>query len=124
MNSVNLMGRITADPETRYAGDLAVASFSIAIDRPPRKDGTKETDFPRIKIFGRQAEFCETWCRKGNRVAITGRIETGSYTNRDGVKVYTTEVVADRVEIIDWPEKKDTVGNREPGFYVGGGEFF
>lgn len=104
MNSVALIGRLTRDPEVRWTQDqMAIASFSIAIDRPPRKDGTKDTDFPRITVFGRAAENCEKYLKKGRLVGITGRIQTGSY-EKDGVKVYTTDVVADRVEFLEWGE--------------------
>ena len=88
MNDVNLIGRLTRDPAVRYTNDgLAVASFTIAIDRVSSKD---ETDFPRITVFGKQAELCERYIHKGSQVGIHGRITTGSYTNRDGQKVYTT----------------------------------
>ena len=101
MNSVQLIGRLTRDPEVRYTQDqMAIATFSIAIDRPPRRDGTRETDFPRITVFGRQAENCEKYLVKGRLVGIEGRIQTGSYTNRNGDKVYTTDVVAFPVRII------------------------
>lgn len=101
MNSVNLIGRLTRDPEVRYtASQMAVASFSIAIDRPTKEGEVKRADFPRIVVFGRQAENCEKYLRKGSQVAIEGRIETGSYEKQDGTKVYTTEVVAHRVEFL------------------------
>ena len=107
MNSVQLIGRLTRDPEVRYTGDqMAIASFSIAIDRPPRRDGTKETDFPRITVFGKQAENCEKYLAKGRLVGIEGRIQTGSYTNRNGDKVYTTDVVANRVEFLEWGDRQ------------------
>lgn len=113
MNSVALIGRLTRDPEVRYTGDqMAIARFSIAIDRPPRRDGTKETDFPRITVFGKTAENCEKYLAKGRLVGVTGRIQTGSYTNKDGNKVYTTEVVADRVEFLEWGDKP-AAGNRD-----------
>lgn len=116
MNSVVLIGRLTRDPEVRYTGDqMAIANFSVAIDRPPRRDGTKETDFPRITVFGRQAENCEKYLRKGRLVAVQGRIQTGSYTNKNGDKVYTTDVVADRVEFLEW-------GDREGGQGGGGSQ--
>ena len=103
MNSVALIGRLTRDPEIRYTNEqMAIATFSIAIDRPPRRDGTRETDFPRITVFGRQAENCEKYLKKGRLVAIQGRIQTGSYQNKNGETVYTTDVVANRVEFIDW----------------------
>ena len=109
MNSVALIGRLTRDPEIRYTGDqMAIATFSIAIDRPPRRDGTRETDFPRITVFGRQAENCEKYLKKGRMVGVTGRIQTGSYTNKNGDKVYTTDIVADRVEFLEKPETTPT----------------
>lgn len=100
MNSVNLVGRLTRDPELRYTqSQMAVASFSIAIDRPPRKDGNTETDFPNIKVFGAQAENCEKYLSKGKMVGIEGRLQTGQY-DKDGHTVYFTEVVANRVEFL------------------------
>ena len=114
MNSVALIGRLTRDPEVRWTQDqMAIASFSIAIDRPPRKDGTKDTDFPRITVFGRQAENCEKYLKKGRLVGITGRIQTGSY-EKDGVKVYTTDVVADRVEFLELGENAQHTRSEPP----------
>ena len=111
MNSVALIGRLTRDPEIRYTGDqMAIATFSIAIDRPPRRDGTRETDFPRITVFGRQAENCEKYLKKGRMVGVTGRIQTGSYTNKNGDKVYTTDIVADRVEFLEWGDRDNSQG--------------
>lgn len=106
MNKVLLIGRLTSDPVVRYSGELAIASFTLAIDRMKKRDGTKETDFPRVKAFGKTAEFCASYMKKGNRVAVEGRIETGSYIGESGEKVFTTEVRAERVEVIDWPEEK------------------
>lgn len=112
MNSVALIGRLTRDPEVRYTGDqMAIATFSIAIDRPPRRDGTRETDFPRITVFGRQAENCEKYLKKGRMVGVTGRIQTGSYTNKNGDKVYTTDIVADRVEFLEWGDREGGQGS-------------
>lgn len=105
MNNVTLIGRLTKDPEVRWNGDMAIATFTVAIDRPPKKDGTKEADFPRVTVFGRQAENCEKYLSKGRMVGITGRIQTGSY-EKDGQRVYTTDVVADRVEFIGGNEAK------------------
>lgn len=105
MNNVTLIGRLTKDPEVRYTtgtNPIAVARFSIAIDRPTRNDGDKQVDFPNIKVFGKQAENCERFLGKGRLVGIQGRIQTGSYTNKEGKKVYTTEVVASTVEFLDW----------------------
>ena len=107
MNNVVLIGRLTRDPEVRYISEsqTAVATFTIAIDRPARSGQEKKTDFPRITVFGRQAENCERFLTKGRLVGIQGRIQTGSYTNKDGQTVYTTDVVADRVEFLEWGDK-------------------
>ncbi len=104
MNSVQLIGRLTKDPEVRYAKDnMAVATFAVAIDRG--KD--KGADFPRVTVFGKQAENCEKYLHKGLLVGIQGRIQTGSYTNKNGDKVYTTDVIADRVEFLEWAKSND-----------------
>lgn len=104
MNNVVLIGRLTRDPEVRYISDsqMAVARFSVAIDRPVRSEGEKKTDFPSIVVFGKQAENCERFLKKGRLVGIQGRIQTGRYTNKNGDTVYTTEVVANNVEFLDW----------------------
>lgn len=114
MNSVVLIGRLTRDPELRYVpnSELAIATFSVAIDRPTREGKEKQTDFPRVTVFGRQAENCEKFLEKGRLVGVQGRIQTGSYKNKDGVTVYTTDVVADRVEFLEWGDKKDTGESR------------
>ena len=106
MNNVTLIGRLTRDPEVRYTtgqNQIAVASFSLAIDRPVKQGQEKKADFPSVKVFGKTAENCEKFLAKGRLVGIQGRIQTGSYTNKDGKTVYTTDVVADRVEL--WGEK-------------------
>ena len=113
MNSVQLIGRITKDLEVRYTpSQMAVTSFTLAVDRPVKKGEEKQADFIRCTVFGKQAEMLEKWSRKGNRIAIEGRIQTGSYQNKNGEKVYTTDVIANRVEIIDWPEKDGENGNQ------------
>jgi single-strand DNA-binding protein len=108
MNSVVLIGRLTKDPEVRYtsSSQMAVATFTVAIDRPVRAGGDKQTDFPRVTVFGKQAENCEKYLAKGRLVGIQGRLQTGSYQNKDGVTVYTTDVVADRVEFLEWADKQ------------------
>ena len=112
MNSVVLIGRLTRDPEVRYtaATQMAVATFTIAIDRPVRAGGEKQTDFPRITVFGKQAENCEKYLAKGRLVGIQGRLQTGSYQNKDGATVYTTDVVADRVEFLEWGDRPAASG--------------
>lgn len=102
MNQVILIGRLTKDPEIRYTSgtQMAVATFTVAVDRPVKAGEEKKADFPRITVFGKQAENCEKYLAKGRLVGIHGRLQTGSYTNKDGVTVYTTDVVADRVEFL------------------------
>ena len=105
MNNVTLIGRLTKDPEIRYTEQqLAVVRFNIAIDRIGKDKGA---DFPSIVVFGKQAENCEKWLHKGRLVAIQGHIQTGNYTNKDGNKVYTTDVVADRVEFLEWGDREE-----------------
>ena len=116
MNSVVLIGRLTRDPELRYTtSQMAVATFSLAIDRPVRAGKERETDFPRVTVFGRQAENCEKFLAKGRLVGVQGRIQTGSYTNRDGATVYTTDVVADRVEFLEWGDRAPRSGGNGGG---------
>ena len=112
MNSVVLIGRLTRDPEIRYISEsqMAVATFTVAIDRPVRSGQEKKTDCPRVTVFGRQAENCERFLAKGRLVGVQGRIQTGSYTNKDGNTVYTTDVVADRVEFLEWGDRNDRAG--------------
>lgn len=101
-----MIGRLTKDPEIRYtsgAEPTAVATFTLAVDRPGQK---KEADFPRITVFGKQAETCEKYLKKGRMAAISGRIQTGSYKDKNGDTVYTTDVVASRVEFLDWGDQK------------------
>jgi len=106
MNNVVLIGRLTKDPEVRYAPEsqMAVATFAIAIDRASKDKGA---DFPKITCFGKTAELVEKFISKGRLVGIQGRIQTGSYKNKEGATVYTTEVVADRIEFLDRGEKTD-----------------
>ena len=114
MNSVVLMGRLTRDPEVRYISEsqMAVATFSLAIDRPVKQGQEKKTDFPRITVFGRQAENCERFLAKGMRCCVQGRIQTGSYTDNNGNTVYTTDVIANRVEFIDFKDNNGQSANQ------------
>ena len=107
MNSVALIGRLTKDPEVRYISEnqMAVASFTVAIDRPVRAGQEKKTDFPRVTVFGRQAENCERFLAKGRLVGVQGSIQTGSYKDKDGKTVYTTDVIASRVEFLEWGDR-------------------
>ena len=112
MNSVVLIGRLTRDPELRYTNgsQMAIAKFSLAIDRPARQGEERKADFPRITVFGKQAENCEKYLAKGRMVCVQGRIQTGSYQDKDGKTVYTTDVVADRVEFLEWGDKNQSSG--------------
>lgn len=104
MNKVILMGRLTRDPEVRYsAGEnaLAIARYTLAVDRRFKRDGEATADFINCVSFGRTAEFAERYFHKGIRITICGRIQTGSYTNREGQKVYTTEVVVEEQEFAE-----------------------
>ena len=120
MNKVILMGRLTRDPEVRYSqgeSAMAIARFSIAVDRRRQNNSDGQTaDFINIVAFGRLGEFAEKYLHKGTKVALTGRIQTGSYTNKDGVKVYTTDIIA---EDIEFAESKNSSGG--DGGYTGGG---
>ena len=107
MNKVILMGRLTRDPSISYTQansaqeSTCVARYSLAVDRRFNSDGERKADFISCVAFGRQAEFAEKYLRKGTKIAITGRIQTGSYTNRDGQKVYTTDVVVEEQEFAE-----------------------
>ncbi|MCD8366121.1 MAG: single-stranded DNA-binding protein [Clostridiales bacterium] len=99
MNKVVLAGRLTRDPDVRYTqNNVCVARFSLAVDRRFKQDGQPDADFPNIVAFNKTAEFIEKYFCKGMKMNLSGRIQTGSYTNRDGQKVYTTDVVAEEVE--------------------------
>ena len=104
MNKVILVGRLTRDPEVRYSqgeNATAVARYTVAVDRRFKRDGEPTADFINCVVFGKSAEFAEKYFRQGLRVAISGRITTGSYTNKDGIKVYTTEVTVEEQEFAE-----------------------
>lgn len=115
MNKVILMGRLTRDPELRYSNkgqdQTAICNYTLAVDRRQRnQDGSTPADFIPCTAFSKAAEFAEKYFRQGLRVLVSGRIQTGSYTNRDGVKVYTTTVIVEEQEFAD--SKKD--GGADP----------
>lgn len=118
MNKVILIGRLTRDPEIRYSqGEqaMAVARYTLAVDRRFRRDNDQQTaDFIGCVAFGRQGEFAEKYLRKGVKIAITGRIQTGSYTNRDGQKVYTTDVVVEEQEFAESKAVSEQNGSFAP----------
>ena len=124
MNKVILMGRLTRDPDIRYTqGDnsMAIARYTIAVDRRMRRDaaeGQQTADFIGCVAFGRQAEFAERYLHQGTKILATGRIQTGSYVNKDGQKVYTTDVV---IEDQEFAESKAAQEGRGTGGSFGGG---
>ena len=118
MNKVILMGRLTRDPEVRYSASgesqLAIARYTIAVDRRFKRDGDTQTaDFIRCVAFGRAGEFAERYFHQGTKIAVEGRIQTGSYQNKDGQTVYTTEVV---VENQEFAESKAVSDSNAGGF--------
>ena len=110
MNKVVLMGRLTRDPEVRYSqGEraMAIARYTLAVNRRFKRDGEPDADFIPCVAFGKAGEFAEKYFKQGMRIVISGRIQTGSYMNKDGVRVYTTDVI---VEEQDFCESKNAMG--------------
>ena len=117
MNKVVLVGRLTRDPEVRYSqGDnaTAVARYTLAVDRQFKRDGDQSADFINCIAFGKRGEFAEKYLRKGTKIAVVGRIQTGSYTNKDGNKVYTTDVVVDEHEFVESKASQQNGGDSAP----------
>ena len=113
MNSVQLVGRFTRDPEVRYANSgTTVARFSVAVDRRFKQEGGESADFVNCIAFGKTAEFIEKYFTKGQRIGLNGRIQTGSYTNQEGQKIYTTDVVAESVEFVESKGSGQQSGNQ------------
>lgn len=112
------IGRLTKDPDIRYSqGDnpTAIARYTLAVDRRGKKvEGQPSADFINCVAFGKNAEFAEKYLHKGIKIAVTGRIQTGSYTNKDGQKVYTTEIVVDSSEFVESKGSAETNGQPEP----------
>ncbi len=121
MNKVILMGRLTRDPEVRYSqgeNAMAIARYTLAVDRRFNRNGDENTaDFINCVAFGRAGEFAEKYFHKGIKIAVTGRIQTGSYTNKDGVRVYTTDVV---VEDQEFAESKNSASAGDGGYASAG----
>ena len=123
MNKVILMGRLTRDPEVRYsAGEsgTAIARYTLAVDRRFKRDGEATADFISCVSFGRTAEFAEKYFRQGLKIIVSGRIQTGSYTNRDGQKVYTTEVVVEEQEFAEGKNFSQQGAGQQPPQNYGG----
>lgn len=104
MNKVILMGRLTKNPEVRYSAgnaSMAIARYSLAVDRRVKRQGEADADFINCVSFGKTAEFTEKYLRQGTKVVVAGRIQTGSYMNKEGQKVYTTDVIVEEVEFAE-----------------------
>lgn len=101
MNKVILMGRLTRDADVRQAGETKVARYTLAVDRRFKREGEQTADFIGCVCFGKSAEFIEKYCKQGTKLVVEGRIQTGSYTNKDGVKVYTTDVMVEAQEFAE-----------------------
>ena len=118
MNKVILMGRLTRDPEVRYStsgdGQLAIARYTLAVDRRFKKDGEATADFIRCVAFGKNGEFAEKYLHQGTKVVIEGRIQTGSYQDKDGKTVYTTEVVVENHEFAESKRVSEENGVNPP----------
>jgi single-strand DNA-binding protein len=117
MNKVILMGRLTRDPDVRYTqGEepMAIAGFTLAVDRRGKRDGEASADFPSCVCFRRTAEFIEKYVHQGTKLVVAGRIQTGSYTNRDGQKVYTTDVVVEEAEFAESKAAADRNAQQTP----------
>ena len=117
MNKVILIGRCTRDPEVRYSqgeNATAVARYTLAVDRQFKRDGDQSADFINCIAFGKRGEFAEKYLRKGTKIAVVGRIQTGSYTNKDGQKVYTTDVIVDEHEFVESKASQQNGGDSAP----------
>ncbi|MCD8329623.1 MAG: single-stranded DNA-binding protein [Lachnospiraceae bacterium] len=118
MNKVILMGRLTRDPDVRYTpgeGSTAYARYTLAVDRRVKQDGQQTADFISCVVFGKGAEFAEKYLRQGTKIALTGHIQTGSYTNRDGQKVYTTDVIVEEQEFAESKASQERKGSQQAG---------
>lgn len=116
MNKVILMGRLTRDPEIRYsqgANSLAIARYSLAVNRSFKRDGEPDADFFNCTAFGRNAEFAEKYLKQGTRILISGRIQQDNYTNKDGQKVYSVQIIVDEQE---FAESKNAAGGESGGY--------
>ncbi len=123
MNKSILMGRLTRDPDVRYADNKAYARFTIAVDRRVKQETGQNADFIQCVAFGKTAEFIEKYIQKGTKILVTGHIQTGSYTDRDGKKVYTTDVICEEVEFAESkaqqePKEQPTPTQTDPNGFM------
>lgn len=101
MNKVVLVGRLTKDPEVKYSNNTAITRFTLAINRSFKKDGQQEADFINCVAFNKRAEAIANYVQKGHKLGVAGRIQTGSYTNQEGQRIYTTDVIVDEMEFLE-----------------------
>ena len=117
MNKCILIGRLVKDPDVRYSQgqkSMAIARYTLAVDRAVKKDREQTADFISCVTFGKNGEFAEKYLHKGTKIAIEGRIQTGSYTDKDGRKVYTTDIVVEHHEFCESRNASGTSGNNAP----------
>lgn len=122
MNKVILCGRLTREPEVRYSqtanGSMAVARYTLAVDRKFKKEGEQNADFISCIAFGKLGEFAQKYLHQGVKIAVSGRIQTGSYTNKDGRKIYTTDVVVEEQEFCESKQNQQSSGIIQPNSNV------
>ncbi len=126
MNKAILVGRLTRDPELRYGrgeNGTAVARYTIAVDRRFKRENEATADFIPCVVFGRSAEFAEKYFCQGMRISVSGRIQTGSYTNKDGIKVYTTEVIVEEQEFAESRSEREASKGETPEMMPGSDGF-
>lgn len=124
MNKVILLGRLTRDAEVRYSNGnepMAIARYTLAVDRRRAQDGQQSADFISCVSFGKAGEFMEKYGKKGHKFCIEGRIQTGSYTNKDGQKIYTTDVVTENIEFVESRGNSQQQSNEPQDSYSGDG---
>lgn len=123
MNKVILMGNLTRDPEIRYSqgeNSLAIARFSIAVNRRFSRQGDTDTDFFNCTAFGKQAEFVEKYFKQGSRMLLTGRVQNDNYTNKNGERVYSVQIMADEIEFAERKSTADANASRGASNFSGG----
>ena len=123
MNKVILMGNLTRDPEIRYSqgeNSLAIARFSIAVNRRVSRQGDTDTDFFNCTAFGKQAEFVEKYFKQGSRMLLTGRVQNDNYTNKNGERVYSVQIMADEIEFAERKSTADANASRGASNFGGG----
>ena len=114
MNKIILMGRLTRDPEVRYINDNTIGRYSLAVDRRFKREGQPDADFFNCTVFGKGAEFTEKYLKQGTKIVISGRIEQDNYTDKDGNKVYSWQVIVDEQEFAESKKAQEESGSAAP----------